>query len=83
MIPIPIVPPKLDYARRAGIILFRGFGGMRCGDPLPRAFDFGSLTAEAAKRCSRLPTGAGLRAPEALRPSPMDNPSPIFRYRDG
>ena len=71
IIPIPIVPPKLDHARRAGIILFRGFGGMRCGDPLPRAFDFGSLTAEPAKRCSRLPTGAGLRAlewPFGLRP---------------
>jgi len=44
---------------------------MRCGDPLPLAFDFGSLTAVAAERCSRLPTAAGLRAlgwPSGLRP---------------
>ena len=44
---------------------------MRCGDPLPRAFDFDSLTAVGAERCSRLPTAAGLRAlewPFGLRP---------------
>ena len=44
---------------------------MRCGDLLPLAFDFDSLTAVAAERCSRSSPAAGLRAlewPFGLRP---------------